>query len=203
MSGTEQEESLKDRQGWRQAVARYRTASYGRALWQVISTLALYVAMWLLMVWSLRVSYVLTILLAIPAGGLAIRLFVLSHDCGHGSLFPSRRAYRYFGPLLSFLTFVPYYRWKREHAVHHASVGDLDRRGTGDVWTLTVKEYLSLSRLGRLRYRFYRNPLVMMFIGGPFLFVVLYRFPRKGGAPRERMSAYLTDLSLAILWLGM
>ena len=165
--------SLEDETGkptWQQVIESYQHPSIARSLWQVINTLVPYFGLWFLMVLSLKVSYWLTLLLAIPAAGFMMRTFIMFHDCGHGSFFKSRRANDILGIITGILTFTPYYHWRHAHAVHHATAGDLDRRGIGDVWTLTVKEYQALPGWKKLAYRVTRNPLVMFTIGSLSVF---------------------------------
>jgi acyl-lipid omega-6 desaturase (Delta-12 desaturase) len=181
---------------WQQVIARHQHPSISRSLWQVVNTLAPYLAFWVLMVLSLRVSYWLTLLLAVPAAGFMIRTFILFHDCGHGSFFESQRANDTLGIITGILTFTPYYSWRHAHAVHHATVADLDRRGVGDVWTLTVKEYQALSGWKKLVYRVTRNPLIMFTIGSSAVFIIGHRFAKRGDARRERMSVLWTNLVL-------
>ena len=140
-------------------------------------------------------SYWLVVPLAILAGGFLVRVFIIFHDCGHGSFFKSRRANDILGFITGVLTFTPYYQWRWEHALHHASSGDLDRRGTGDVWTLTVQEYLESSRWKRFAYRLARNPVVLFVLAPLYLFLVMQRFPNRQGAGRERLSVYWTNLA--------
>jgi omega-6 fatty acid desaturase (delta-12 desaturase) len=154
---------------------------------------------------SLEYSYWVTLLLALPTAGFLVRLFVLQHDCGHGSFFVSKTANDVAGCALGVLTMTAYYRWRKNHAVHHATSGDLDRRGYGDVHILTVEEYLLLSPLKRLAYRVHRNPLVLFAIG-PFSYFVIYqRFayyePRLW--KKERASVYWTNLALLASVLAM
>ena len=118
---------------------------------------------------SLAVSWWLTLPLAMLAAGFLVRVFIIFHDCGHGSFFKSRRANDILGFITGVLTFTPYYHWRWEHAIHHATSGDLDRRGTGDVWTLTVQEYLESSRWKRFAYRLARNPVVLFVLGAALL----------------------------------
>src|SRR5580704_2874413 len=124
---------------WKEIVARYQKPSLGRGIWQIVNTLVPYFALWYLMYLSLAVSWWLTIPLAILAGAFLVRTFILFHDCGHGSFFKSSIANHGRGAITGILTFAPFYHWRWEHAIHHSSSGDLDRRGTGDVWTLTVQ----------------------------------------------------------------
>ncbi|WP_407530601.1 fatty acid desaturase [Methylobacterium oryzisoli] len=156
----------------------YREPVRRLAHWQVANTLLPYLALCAFMLCVAAKGYGLFVLpLAIPAGGLLVRLFIIQHDCGHGSFLPSRGANNWLGRALSVLTVTPYDSWKRAHALHHASTGDLSRRGTGDIHTLTVREYLALSRWRRLRYRLYRNPLILIVLGSPLNFLVLQRLP--------------------------
>ena len=182
---------------WKQVIAKYQQPEMGHSIWQIINTLVPYIALWVLMVLSLRVSYWLTLLLAIPAAGFMIRTFILFHDCGHGSFFKSKRANDTLGIITGILTFTPYYSWRHAHAVHHATVADLDRRGVGDVMTLTVKEYQALSGWRKLGYRLVRQPLIMFTVGSLAVFLIGHRFAKRGDARRERFSVYWTNLALA------
>ncbi|GAC1336160.1 MAG: fatty acid desaturase [Beijerinckiaceae bacterium] len=164
--------------------ALYREPRPARALMQLANTLLPYLALAAAMLWGCAHGYWAYVLpLAIPAGGLLVRLFIIQHDCGHGSFLPSRADNDALGRVLSLLTFTPYDSWRRAHAIHHSSTGDLSRRGTGDIDTLTVREYLALPRLGRLRYRLYRNPLVLIVLGSPINFLILQRLPFMIGLP--------------------
>ena len=184
---------------WKSLVARYQTPSVKRAVWQLVTTLLPLIGAFALMYWSLRVSYWLTLALALPTAGLAIRTFIIMHDCGHGSFLPSRLGNDIVGWITGILTAVPYSHWRREHAIHHATSGHLDERGTGDISTLTVREYLALGRWGRLRYRLYRNPLVLLGFGPAYLFVK-HRWPsRKFAGKREVLNVFGTNLALAAL----
>ena len=188
---------------WQEAVAKYQQPKLRRGLWQVVNTLVPYAALWYLMHLSLGVSYWLTAALALLAGGFLIRVFIIFHDCGHGSFFRSRRANDVLGFITGVLSFTPYYHWRWEHAQHHASSGDLDRRGTGDVWTLTVQEYLEASRWKRFAYRLARNPVILFVIAPLFLFLIKHRFALARARRRERNSVYWTNLALLILVVGL
>lgn len=157
--------------------AEYRRPSALRASWQLASTIVPFAALLALMIWLGDRHYWLTMLLAIPLGGLLVRFFIIQHDCGHGSFFASRRMNDLVGRCMSVLTVTPYGLWRRVHAQHHATSGNLDRRGAGDIVTLTVQEYMALTRLGRLRYRIYRNPLFLFLVGVPAFFLLLQRVP--------------------------
>ncbi len=175
-------------------------------MWQLATTLCGYALGWLAMLWLLPYSYAFSLCLAPLTAGFLVRLFILQHDCGHRSFFYSRRANDMVGSLLSVLTFTPYHTWRREHAVHHANSGDLDRRGLGgEIGTMTLREYRQASRLRRLGYRLYRNPLILLLIGPVFHFVVRQRLTL--GLPKtwkkERASVHLTNLAILSLVLLM
>jgi omega-6 fatty acid desaturase (delta-12 desaturase) len=193
-----------EKPSWQQLVAKYQTPSWQRSLWQVVNTFIPYLVCLVLMYLSLSYSYWLTLALALPAGGLLTRIFILFHDCGHGSFFRSQRANNILGTICGLMVFTPYYQWRFEHAIHHATSGDLDRRGTGDIVTLTVREYLARSRWGRLKYRLYRNPLVLLGVGPWFTFLIAQRFTSPGSRPRERASVYATNLMIlaiiGVMW---
>lgn len=182
---------------------KYQQPSLWRGVWQLSNTLIPYAALWYLMCLSLRVSSWLTVLLALVASGFLVRVFIIFHDCGHGSFFKSRRANDIVGFLTGVLTFTPYHHWRWEHAIHHANSGDLDARGTGDIWTLTVQEYLEASRWKRFAYRLARNPFVLFLLAPLFLFLIRQRFASPKAAPRERRSVDWTNLALLAWAAGM
>ncbi len=159
------------------SLARYREPSHGRSVVEVLITVVSFAGLWSLMWLSLHAGYELCLLLALPTAGFLVRLFMIQHDCGHGSLFRHRSANDWLGRIIGVVTLTPYDFWRHTHAAHHASSGNLDRRGMGDVDTLTVNEYLSRSRWGRLRYRMYRHPLVMFGLGPAYLFFLQQRLP--------------------------
>ncbi|SRR6266540_701992 len=181
---------------WKETVAKYQKPAIGRSVWQIVNTLVPYAVLWYLMYRSLPVSFWITVPLAVLAGGFMVRVFIIFHDCGHGSFFKSPAANDVLGFITGVLTFAPYYQWRWEHALHHGSAGDLDRRGTGDVWTLTVQEYLESSRGKRFAYRLARNPLVLFVVAPLFLFLIKHRFPSAKARPRERHSVYWTNLAV-------
>jgi omega-6 fatty acid desaturase (delta-12 desaturase) len=190
---------------WTALLAPYKGAHRVRSLWQLVSTAVLFTVGWVLMYQSLRIGYWLTCLLAIPVSGLLTRLFIIQHDCGHGSFFDSARVNRWVGASLGVVTLTPYQYWRRTHAIHHATSGDLDRREMGDINTLAVDEYLALSRWGRLCYRLYRNMGVLLVLGPFYQFVLKQRFPfdMPRGWQREWRSVLGTNLSLCIVLVLM
>jgi acyl-lipid omega-6 desaturase (Delta-12 desaturase) len=184
---------------WKRIVAKYQVPSTPRALWQITNSLGPYAFLWYLMYHAVAISWWLAAPLAVLAGAFLVRVFVIFHDCGHGSFFKSRAANDVWGFLCGLLCFTPYYHWRWEHALHHASSGDLDRRGAGDVWTMTVQEYLDSSRGKRFAYRLARNPIVLFVLAPLYVFVLRHRLPQAKANRRERHSVYWMDLAI----LGM
>jgi omega-6 fatty acid desaturase (delta-12 desaturase) len=184
---------------WKEKVLQYQQPSLGRALWQLTNSLGLYALLWYLAYRSVAVSYWLAVPVAILAGGVLVRVFIIFHDCGHGSFFRSRTANDVVGFITGVLTFTPYFHWRWEHAIHHATAGNLDQRGTGDIWTMTVREYIDASRWRRFSYRVARNPVVLFLIAPMFLFLVYQRFSTRGANARERHSVYWMNLAIAAL----
>ncbi len=191
---------------WKQVVAKYQQPSIWRSGWQVVNSLAPYALLWYLMYLVQAISVWMALPLAVLAGAFLVRVFIIFHDCGHGSFFKSRKANDIVGTLAGIICFTPYYQWRWEHSLHHATSGDLDRRGTGDIWTLTVQEYLEASRWKRFAYRLARNPAVLFVVAPLFLFVIQQRFAFPRGGARERFSVHLTNLALlamaaALCWI--
>jgi omega-6 fatty acid desaturase (delta-12 desaturase) len=186
---------------WHEAVKPFTRANPRKAVWQLVNTLVPFALLWAAMAATVLygLPYWVTLLLALPAAVLEVRIFIFFHDAGHGSFFSSSRSNTIAGYLCGILTFTPYHDWHRAHATHHATAGNLDRRGVGDVWTMTVDEYLTAPRGKRLAYRLIRNPLVMFGLGPAVTFLIMQRFPRKGGKRREVLSVVYTDLALAAI----
>jgi omega-6 fatty acid desaturase (delta-12 desaturase) len=162
--------------------------------------------MWYLMYLSLSVHYALTLLLSLVASGFLLRIFIIFHDCTHGSFFKSRRANDIAGIICGLLAFTPYDEWRHRHNLHHATTGNLDKRGWWDIDVLTVKEYLALPPRQQLVYRLYRNPIILFAIGATFFFIVIQRIPRRGSKPKQRNSVLWTNVGLvalngALIWL--
>lgn len=185
---------------WRDLCTPYMSPDTRRSVWQIINSIGPLLLTFYLMYCSLAVSYWLVLALAVPAAGFMTRIFIIMHDCGHGSFFRSQRANQVVGTICGILANTPYFQWTREHAIHHATSGDLDRRGVGDVDMLTVKEYLVLSPFGRLKYRLYRNPLITFGIGPHYILLLCSRFVGKHSGRRERRGVYLTNVALFSIW---
>ncbi len=182
---------------WRELVVKYQQPINRAAITQICTTMIPLVIGLVLMALAMKVHYGLVLLLAIPTGGLLIRTFIVMHDCGHGSFFSSRRWNDIVGFITGVMTFTPYIQWRRDHAIHHATSGNLDKRGWGDVATLTVKEYLALSRLGRFKYRIYRNSFFLL-VFGPIFLIIKHRFPTPGAmtTAKERFNVHATNITL-------
>jgi omega-6 fatty acid desaturase (delta-12 desaturase) len=188
------------KQNWKQIVAAYHRPDVKRSLWQLTDSVIPYLALWYLAYRLLAVSFWLALPAIILSAGFMVRVFIIFHDCGHGSFFKSRAANDAVGIITGILTFTPYYDWRAEHAKHHATAGDLDRRGVGDVWTMTVNEYRCASFWQRVGYRLYRNPFVLLGVAPLYVFVLKQRLPRRGTGRREVMSVIVTDLALAVIF---
>lgn len=187
------------------AVAKYAQPDYLKALGQISNTFLPYIGLWALMIFFVlqSYSYWITLLLAIPASGFLVRIFIFFHDCTHGAFFPSRRANRILGYITGTMVFTPFEDWQRTHVIHHSAAGDLDRRGVGDIWTLTVEEYLAASPKKRLIYRLFRNPIILFSIIPLFMFLVINRFSSPGAGKRERRSVTLTNAFIVGIILVM
>ena len=186
-------------------LAAYREPNSARSVVELLITAVPFVLLWALMWVALDAGYWIGLALAVPAAGFLIRLFMIQHDCGHGSFFRHRSVNDWTGRVIGVLTLTPYEYWRRSHALHHASSGNLDRRGIGDIDTLTVREYLALPRWRQLLYRMYRHPIVMFGVGPAYLFVLRHRLPMglmcSGWQPWA--SAMATNAALAILVAAM
>src|SRR6478735_10262045 len=188
-----------ERPFWRDALAPYAKPNIGRSVLDIATSVVPYLALSYLMYLTLSVSYLLVLVIAVPASGFLLRTYILFHDCTHGSFLPSKRANTWLGVALGLLVFSPFQSWRHSHAVHHATAGDLDRRGVGDVPTLTVAEYYALPRKKRLGYRLFRNPLVMFGLGPIFVLVVQPRVVPRSARRRIKRSVMATNLALAAL----
>jgi acyl-lipid omega-6 desaturase (Delta-12 desaturase) len=190
-----------DARRWAQALAGYRRPGAARSIIELAITVAPLVLLWAMMWAALGIGYWLCLLLAVPAAGFLVRLFMIQHDCGHGAFFRHRPANDWVGRVIGVLTLTPYDFWRHTHAIHHSTSGNLGRRGTGDIDTLTVREYLARSRWGRLRYRVYRHPIILFGFGPAYLFILRQRVPvglkRRGWLPW--LSTMGTNVAIAAL----
>lgn len=197
---------------WQVIISQYRIVNLRYSLWQLFNTFIPFILTWYLMYLSLSYSYWITLALSPLTAGFQLRLFIIFHDCGHGSFFKSQKANSVLGSICGLLCLTPYYHWRHFHAVHHATTGNLARRvdgellpmtiqkylqNNGDVLTLTVKEYRQLSSWEKFLYRLYRHPLLFLVLVPVLLFVVLHRFANPRAAKRERQSVYWTNLAIA------
>jgi acyl-lipid omega-6 desaturase (Delta-12 desaturase) len=200
---------LPDAQRLPGVLSRYRDPNLARSLTEIAVTFAPFAALWAAMWALMHVSYWLTLALALPAAGFLVRLFMIQHDCGHGAFFRTRAINDWVGRLFGVFTLTPYDYWKRTHAAHHAAAGNLDRRGLGDIETLTVSEYLNLGWRKRFAYRLYRHPLVMFGIGPTYLFLLQHHAPLGlmcGAGWKPWVSAMSTNAGIAsvvavLMWL--
>jgi acyl-lipid omega-6 desaturase (Delta-12 desaturase) len=190
-----------EKPAWVASLKRFEQPSARKVTLQLVDTfipyLSLAVLMYLTMVWGL--PYWITFLIALPAGAFMVRLFIFFHDCCHGSYLASPRAMGILGKILGVIVFTPYANWRHSHGVHHTTAGNLDRRGVGDVWTMTAEEYAESSRARRFLYRFFRNPFVMFGLGPFFTFIVWHRVPVPGMKRNHIVSVLLTDLAVAAI----
>jgi omega-6 fatty acid desaturase (delta-12 desaturase) len=185
---------------WARLLNKYRVSSLPRSLLELTVTLGPFVLLWMLMWAALGLGYWVSAIIALPAAGFLVRLFLIQHDCGHGSFFSGRRTNDWVGRVLGVLTLTPYDFWRRTHASHHAGSGNLDRRGIGEIVTLTVREYQALGWRGQLGYWLYRHPLVLFGVAPAYLFIVRYRFP--AGLWRDRrawLSVMTNNVAIALV----
>lgn len=190
--------NLEGKAAWQNIVAAYARPDLPRSIWQTINTLIPYFVLFYISIRSVEFSLWLTLPLSILTAGFMVRAFIIFHDCGHGSFFKSQRANDLVGIVTGIIAFTPYYRWKHQHAIHHATSGDLDRRGVGDVYTMTVQEYLDAPWWKKTGYRVMRNPIALFLIGPLLVFVISERIPPAKGK-REFASVWWTNLALAMI----
>jgi acyl-lipid omega-6 desaturase (Delta-12 desaturase) len=184
---------------WRETLEPYAQPSIGRSVVDVLTSVVPYLALFVAMYFALDVSYWLTLALSVPAAGFALRSYIVFHDCAHGSFLPSKQANAWLGKATGLMLFHAFYPWRHSHAVHHASAGDLDRRGVGDLPTMTVAEYHSSSFGKRLGYRLFRNPLIMFTLGPIFSMVIQPRLWSNDMRPRIKRSVIYTNLAVAAM----
>jgi acyl-lipid omega-6 desaturase (Delta-12 desaturase) len=186
-----------ERPFWVEALVPYARPRLGRSLLDIASSVVPYVVLTVLMYLALDVSYPLALALALPASGFLLRTYIVFHDCAHGSFLPSKRANAWLGAVLGLVVYAPFLNWRHSHAVHHATAGDLDRRGVGDLLTLTVAEYRAAPWRRRLGYRLFRNPLVMFGVGPIYALILQPRLVSRSARARLRRSVIATNLALA------
>lgn len=198
----------RDARAWALALNSYRDPQVHRGIFEIVATVLPLAALWTFMWLTLDTGYWATLLLAIPTAGFLVRMFMIQHDCSHGAFFRNKWANDWIGRIFGVFTLTPFTFWRRTHALHHASSGNLDRRGIGDITTLTVAEYESRSPLGRFFYRLYRNPLVLFVVGPAYLFLVQHRLPvglmRKGWRPWASTmgtNATIAGIVVLLVWL--
>jgi acyl-lipid omega-6 desaturase (Delta-12 desaturase) len=194
---------VRERPFWKDGLDPYARPVLWRSLLDLGTSVVPYLALSVLMYLSLDVSYWLTLAIAVPTAGFLVRTFIVFHDCTHGSFMPSKRANEWVGGLCGLLVFAPFQRWRHQHAMHHATSGDLERRGDGDVPTLTVDEYNALGWRGKLGYRLFRNPLVMFTIGPIYSMMIAPRYISHSARPRLRRSVLRTNLALLVMIGGL
>ena len=190
---------------WDSLITKYQNSSSGKSIWQICNSFIPFLVVWYLMYLSLDVSYWLTLFLSLPAAGFVVRIFIIQHDCGHGSFFKSRRANDTWGMICSIFSLTPYHHWRKKHAIHHASAGKLEKRGIGDIYTMTVDEFLQQSKWARLKYRLYRNPIILFIVIPFILFVILHRFPFPSSKNLKNLhpTVYYTTLVILALSAGL
>ena len=191
--------TLQDTKNLKKQITPFEKSTAKESVWQIINTVVPFIILWYLAYLSLSVSYWLALVPAVLAAGFLTRIFIIFHDCTHHSFFKNRGVNRITGTFMGVLTLFPFDKWGHEHSVHHATSGNLDKRGTGDIWTLTVDEYIAAPLKLRLAYRFYRNPVVMFVLGPIYVFLLKNRFNRKGARKKERMNTYLTNVLIVAL----
>lgn len=184
---------------WRGIVKKYNFPDRKKSIWQLINSICPFIGIWIMMYYSMQVSYWITIALAFPAAGFMVRIFIIFHDCGHKSFFKEKKWNDRVGFITGLFSFTPYDKWHNGHHQHHATVGNLDKRGIGDVMTMTLDEYKAASKIRRLTYRLYRNPLTMLGIGAPIVFIVVNRFFSRDALPREKWNVVWTNVTLAVI----
>jgi omega-6 fatty acid desaturase (delta-12 desaturase) len=192
-----------DWSNWMGIIKKYNQPSLPKSWGQIANSFIPFFALWVVMVCSIDISYWLTLGLSVLAAGFLVRIFIIFHDCGHGSFFKSPLMNRIVGIVAGMLVFTPYHKWHYSHKIHHQTVGNLDKRGVGDVMTLTVAEYNNLSTFKRFSYRIYRNPFVLLLLAPFFIFTVLHRLPGKNRPFKENLFTHLTTLGIIAIITGV
>ncbi|RBW68637.1 fatty acid desaturase [Bacillus taeanensis] len=184
----------------KKSIAPFEKSDTKSSLRQIMNTIPPFFLLWFLAYQSLSVSIWLTLGFAVAAAGFVVRIFIIFHDCCHGSFFKNKKVNHILGTITGIITMFPYEKWKREHSIHHATSSNLDKRGTGDVWIMTVDEYAQASFKERLSYRLYRNPLIMFGLGPVYLFFITNRLNRKDARKKERLNTYVINVSIVAVY---
>ena len=188
---------------WITVISGYNRPNKLKSWWQIINSVGPYFILWVLMIKTIDISYWLTLLLVVLAAGFLVRIFIIFHDCGHGSFFISQKMNKIVGIITGLIVFTPYHKWHHDHKIHHQTVGNLDKRGTGDVKTLTVEEYSKLSNWEKFSYRFYRNPFFLFGVAPILLFTIQHRFTKEYMSVKEKIYVHLTTLAIAAAIAGL
>lgn len=188
---------------WQSEVVKYARPDLKKSVWQIVNSVVPYIFTWYLMYRSLEYPYWVTLLLSVLAAGFMIRIFIIFHDCGHRSFFKSSKANTIVGMILGILAFTPYYKWHQQHKVHHQTSANLDKRGIGDVWTMTVDEYRNASPWEKFLYKAFRNPWLMFTIGPLFIVFITNRSTDKSMKKSEKQNVYFTNLMILAMTVVM
>lgn len=191
--------SKQNQKALRKQVIPYEKSNLKASIWQMVNTFIPFIILWILAYKSISTSILLTLGLDIVAGLFLIRIFIIFHDCCHQSFFKNKTANKILGTITGIITLFPFSQWKHSHSVHHATSGNLDKRGTGDMWVLTVDEYISASIWTKIAYRLYRNPLIMFGLGPIYIVLIANRFNTKGVKMNERLNTYITNVSIVAI----
>ncbi len=186
---------------WATDIKPYQKPDHKKSYWQIINSLSLYIGFWFLAYQAYQVSAWLLIPVALFSQLVFLRLFIILHDCGHGSFFKDKKRRTFWGTFFGILTFTPYEQWTAEHADHHKHSGNLDHRGRGDVWTLTVEEYEKASAAKKFLYHIYRFPPFMLIFGGIYNFIIMHRFTTRQDKAKQRNSVYITNVGIVLMGL--
>ncbi len=189
--------------GWIEIIKKYNKPNISKSILQLFTSVVPYIILWVLMVISIKYSYWITLGLSVIASGFLVRTFIVFHDCVHGSFFKKRKHNTIAGFILGLFAFTPFHRWQNDHIIHHSTVGNLDKRGIGDVKTLTVQEYLNRSKWGRFRYRVYRHPIFLFGIAPLLQFALQYRLPLKRHSKSVKIQTHITNVILVAIVTGL
>jgi len=188
---------------WQKITLKYSRPDLRKSIWQIVNSVVPYIFSWYLLYRSLEYPYWVTLLLSVLAAGFLIRIFIIFHDCGHKSFFKSQKANNIVGKIMGILAFTSFYKWHGQHWIHHATSANLDKRGIGDVWTMTLDEYLQSTRWQRFAYRAFRNPFIMFIIGPVFVVFITNRITNKKMPRKEKLNVYFTNVVLLLMAMAI